>query len=37
MSLVGPLKSASNQRETRDMSEGLEKSRSHKIGALIQI
>ena len=38
ISLVGPLKSAGGaQRESRDMSEGLEKSRSHKLGGLVSI
>jgi len=35
--LVGPLKGAAGSRENRDMSEGLEKSRSHKLGALVQM
>ena len=33
--LVGPLKGAAGSRDNRDMSEGLEKSRSHKLGALV--
>ena len=35
--LVGPLKGAAGSRDNRDMSEGLEKSRSHKLGALVQM
>lgn len=34
---VGPLKGTTMTRENRDMSEGLEKSRSHKLGGLLQM